>query len=264
MELRLDGRLLPAFPTQRARHLFALLLLHPTRTFAREALMDSFWEGRTADSANRSLRTDLWRIRRIVEPEGVPRGSFLVSRNRCISLSPDANLWLDVEEFERLCVDAQSLSLPYPTEEAAREFEEAVSLFRGDLLESCDEPWCVERQEQLNAKLVTCLNYLMHFYTRRKGYEKAIVYGLRLLQPDPLREHVHRCVMLCHHLMGNRPAAIRQYETCRDALADELDLAPIPQTRALYNQIKSGTLRKPGRAGDLDNLLPWPPARDPL
>jgi DNA-binding SARP family transcriptional activator len=45
---------------------------------------------------------------------------------------------------------------------------------------------------------------------------------------------------------GQRSAALRQYETCRHTLADELGVEPHEETTALYERI--GTAGAPGRS----------------
>ena len=46
-------------------------------------------------------------------------------------------------------------------------------------------------------------------------------------------------------LGGQRSAALAQYEACRRLLADELGVEPAPETTALYEQIRRGTLVAP-------------------
>jgi DNA-binding SARP family transcriptional activator len=41
---------------------------------------------------------------------------------------------------------------------------------------------------------------------------------------------------------GQRGAALAQYETCRQALAEELGVEPGPETIALYERIRDGDL----------------------
>jgi DNA-binding SARP family transcriptional activator len=43
--------------------------------------------------------------------------------------------------------------------------------------------------------------------------------------------------MRCYYQLGDRAAAIRQYQTCIKTLRQELGLAPMPETEKLYLQI---------------------------
>jgi DNA-binding SARP family transcriptional activator len=77
----------------------------------------------------------------------------------------------------------------------------------------------------------------MRDHERRGMLESGIGAGLRLLRQDPLREDVHRYVMRLYASAGQRQLAIRQYDYCRDLLASELDISPMPETEALHQQI---------------------------
>jgi predicted ATPase/Tfp pilus assembly protein PilF len=56
---------------------------------------------------------------------------------------------------------------------------------------------------------------------------------------DPWREEAHRQLMLLLARSGQRSAALRQYETCRRILADELGVEPGAETRVLYERIRA-------------------------
>jgi DNA-binding SARP family transcriptional activator len=95
---------------------------------------------------------------------------------------------------------------------------------------------------------VGALEWLMRDQERRGILEGGIGAGLRLLRQDPLREDVHRCVTRLYAGAGQRQLAIRQYDYCRDLLASELDISPMPETEALHQQI----LRANGVTATLD------------
>jgi DNA-binding SARP family transcriptional activator len=49
---------------------------------------------------------------------------------------------------------------------------------------------------------------------------------------------VHRALMRCYCGMGNRSAALKQFQTCAQLLHNELNVPPAPDTVALYEQIR--------------------------
>ncbi|GAB4578978.1 MAG: AAA family ATPase [Anaerolineales bacterium] len=63
-----------------------------------------------------------------------------------------------------------------------------------------------------------------------------------LLARNPLDEPAHRALMHAYALSGRRHDALRQYQTCVDALETELGITPDPLTTALYQQIMRGEL----------------------
>jgi tetratricopeptide (TPR) repeat protein len=69
--------------------------------------------------------------------------------------------------------------------------------------------------------------------------------ALRLVTLDPVQEQVHRTLMLLHAELGDRGAALRQYQLCVSALSRELRAAPEPETKALYREILQRRLALP-------------------
>src|SRR6185503_3614725 len=59
----------------------------------------------------------------------------------------------------------------------------------------------------------------------------------QLLALDPLQEPVHRTLMRLHAGLGQRGAALRQYQHCVSALRSELGVEPEEETRQLYQEI---------------------------
>ncbi|HLM67134.1 MAG TPA: bacterial transcriptional activator domain-containing protein, partial [Longimicrobium sp.] len=74
----------------------------------------------------------------------------------------------------------------------------------------------------------------------RGEWTQAAAYAQRLLSADPLREHVHRAVIRCHLALGDRAAALRQFETCARLLRQELETEPSAETLALAAEVRGG------------------------
>ena len=69
-------------------------------------------------------------------------------------------------------------------------------------------------------------------------FQNARRFAQQQLALEPWREEAHRQVMQALAAMGERTAALAQYETCRAILADELGVAPAPETSALAQRIR--------------------------
>ena len=65
------------------------------------------------------------------------------------------------------------------------------------------------------------------------------MYAGNILKYDPARERTHRQLMRIYYLLGDRTAALRQYERCVGALKRELGVNPERRTVDLHQQIKS-------------------------
>jgi len=239
LALERAGRYL-VFPTRRAKLLFAYLVLHRDRTCAREVVRGALWGDESEQTARKHMRTELWRLRRYLEPHGTPRGTFLRIDSDRTELNRSGPYWLDLDEFERRLRAAGSKPGRPLTAHEVRLLEEASELYRGDVCEDVDQDWAVHERERLVNLHRGTLERLMAHYAAQGDWDVAIGRGQRLLRSDPLLEHVHRELMRFHYAKGDRPAAIRQYQQCADILHRLLDVGPMPETLTLYEAIRNG------------------------
>lgn len=237
----LDDRPLGSFPTRWAAGLLGYLALERGRMLHRDILAATFWPEERDARARKALRNALWRLRSSIEPVGVEPEIFLAVEGKTVGLRAGPGIRVDVEEFDRLIRE------PGPTEgpEAPDRLREAVDLYGGDLMDGHDHPWCVYERRRLGLALISALERLMDIHMAHLEWRAAVAHGEAILHRDPLQEHVHRKIMLCHQGMGDRPLAIRQYRRCRQILYDELRIPPMAETRRLFEHIRDGNRRVP-------------------
>jgi DNA-binding SARP family transcriptional activator len=208
-----DGRLIRA-----VQSLLAWLLLNRRKAHARETLAAIFWGEQTEARARSCLSTALWRLRQVLEPDGVPRGTYLIAQPSVVGFNCDSDYWLDVAAFE---------------DGAGRGSEEAVACYTGDLLEGFYDDWALRERERLRMLYLDCLGRLLHRHSATGALDRALDCGRQILALDPLREDVHREVIRLHVRSGQRALALQQYDSCRTALEEELGVEPMEETRAL-------------------------------
>ncbi len=228
-------------PTRAAQSLLVYLLLNRGRLLPRELLAGLFWGESPESRARAALSTTLWRLRQVLEPEGVTRGAYLtVSHAGDLGFNARGDFSLDIEAFER---GTSVLRPGRPLQpEAAAELAAATELYAGDLLPGFYEEWVLRERERLRQLFIRALYELMRYHGARGEFEQSLAHGQRLLAADPLREEVQREMMRLYARAGQRPLALRQYEICRAALSAELGVAPLPETTALFRELR--------RAGD--------------
>lgn len=127
--------------------------------------------------------------------------------------------------------------------------QQAVELYTGPFLsgfflEDCAsfEEWSLLTRERLQMKLLNTLQRLSRYFEQQGDYEPALDYARRWVEVDALQEEAQRQLMRLLALSGQRSAALVQFESYRQLLADELGVAPNPDTVALHRQIQSGQL----------------------
>ena len=238
------------FPTKKPQDLLCFLLLHTGEMLERELIAERLWPMRPPEKGRRSLSTALWRLRQALKCL-LPQ-PYLLTERSTLAFNTTAPYWFDVEVFERQATFGLTGSLPC-AEAQRRALEEALDLYRGDLLEGCYEDWCLAERERLQLLLLRVLKRLQRHYRLCGAFEAAISCGHRLLALDPLQEDVHRELMRCYVEAGQRPLALEQFQRCREILRQELHIEPMPETWRLYRRIRGGQEPTPLRGIQADN-----------
>jgi DNA-binding SARP family transcriptional activator len=227
---------------RRRKALSLLVYLTVTRqSHSRDALATLFWPEMDQSRARAGLRRALTALRK-----GVGE-SFLDIDRENVGLNRDADIWLDVDEFqERL---AACRTHGHPDDEVCPAclplLAEAAVLYRDDFLTGftlADCPgfdeWQFFQGEGLCTELASTLERLARAHGGQGEFDRAIAYARRWLALNPLHEPAHRHLMVLYAQSGQRAAALRQYEECERMLHRELDLPPEEETTRLYQAIK--------------------------
>ncbi len=235
LSIEVDGRPVSSLVTQKAEVLVAYLACHP-RPHSRELLATMLWDDRTQKQALSNLRTVLTSLRRHLKP-------YLTITRQTVSLNEESDVWIDAMAFEE-AVAGSAQQGEIRAEDSAR-LEEALALYRGDFLEGvfvsesrAMERWMAQTRERLLRRAIDARRRLATYYLHHRRYRAALPHARELVRADPLDERGHRLVMRLLARDGQTGAALAQFERCREILAEELNLAPDPQTVRLRDQIE--------------------------
>ena len=224
--------------TRGVQALLAYLLLFRHRIHPREVLAGLFWSDHSEERARSCLSTALWRLRRAVEPEGTPKGTYIVTTSTGeVGFNQESSHWLEVAEFEEKLSPCLRRPIQQTNEQDPSKLQDALELYTGDLLEGFYDDWALRERERLRLLYMKSLVHLMRCYKEHRDYEKSLACGLQILNHDPLREEIHREVMRLYVECGQRTLALRQYKVCCQILDRELGVPPMEETRLLHNQI---------------------------
>ncbi|MCB0257259.1 MAG: hypothetical protein KDI55_26360, partial [Anaerolineae bacterium] len=244
-------------PTRTVRALLVFLLLPRDHTHRRDMIAGLLWSDLPNKQARNALSTTLWRLRQVLEPDGVPKGAYLLANGSDeIAFNCASDHWLDIAEFEQQTGRALAIPVPLLEQPDLQALERALDLYTGDLLPASYDDWALVEREQLRRLYLNSLAHLMRCREHRGEYGQALTAARRILDLDPLREEIHRAMMRLHAAQGQRARAVRQYDRCRLVLDQELGVSPMPETQALLAQIR----RSPDRQPANDN----PPAETPF
>jgi DNA-binding SARP family transcriptional activator len=236
VQVEFESRPLGGFPTHWAAGLLAYLALRRGRLIHRDVVTRAFWPEMPDARARKALRRALWRLRGCLDEAGVPGHDLFLTEGSALGMRGPPHTWVDVAEFDRLA----DVGGGETVERVRFQLQGAVALYEGDFMDGYAYEWSLFERERLRLSFLATLDQLMSVEMRLGRWDRAILHGRAALRRDPLREHVHRNLMLCHHAMGDRPLALRQYDTCRRILREELDIEPMEETRRLREELWAG------------------------
>lgn len=238
--IKKDGRPVDGLVSRKAGALVAYLVC-TGQTHSREALGDMFWDDRSQTKALGNLRVILTSLRQQL-------GEYVNISRQTVTFNTQSNHWLDVAELFELMESlpneaTDSEQLPRAT---VVQLKQVVNLYRGDFLAGFNlrdahgfEEWVRFERERLRQFVTQALHRLVSFYLGSGEYQTGLNYAAQLTELDSFSEEAHQQMMLLLVRTGQRNAALRQYETCRRILADELGVEPMEETTLLYRRIKS-------------------------
>ncbi|MEV6041180.1 BTAD domain-containing putative transcriptional regulator [Nonomuraea sp. NPDC052116] len=178
------------------------------------------WPDVTERHAYGSLRTTLWRLRKVTTPVVIADGAVL-------ELAP------------LVVVDARVLA---ERAQRAIRLHEDVTLpdvmGDGELLPGWDEDWVIFERERLRQLRLHALEALVTTLLARDQRGEALDAALLCLQLEPLRESAHRAIVAVHLAERNAAEALRTYESFRRLLREEMGLEPSAEFQALVAPLR--------------------------
>jgi TolB-like protein/Tfp pilus assembly protein PilF len=103
----------------------------------------------------------------------------------------------------------------------------------------------VECQQQV---IRAGLGYLS--YPQEEKVNERIAVASQLLRADPLAEPVHQALIRLYMETGQTSAALKQFQSCRDILRQELDIDPSPETHRLVQPAQDTSIASVARISD--------------
>jgi len=235
-QIILDEKPVTQFISRKAQALLIYIIV-TGKLHSREVLAELFWQNLPSNQSMKNLRTVLSNLRQLV-------GAHLIITRQTITFNRECPYHLDVEAIQAIA--------DRPIIDHLQSLSEAITQYRGDFLEGFYVPdapdfedWALMERERLRELTVEGLHYLAEQYLRQQNYTAGLAVTRKLLAIDPWRETAHRQQMIFFAYKGQRRAALAQYNTCHQILADEFGVEPMAETTALYERIRVGDICEP-------------------
>jgi eukaryotic-like serine/threonine-protein kinase len=209
-----------------------LAIATPRGLHRRDSLLALFWPESDQTHARGALRNALSFLRHQLGE------SAIVTRGDEVGLDP-ATFWCDTTAF-LACADA-------------RRFDEALALYRGDLLEGfhvTDAPefenWLEAERNHLRGRAAEAAWALATIEERSGDWASAVGYARRAVSLSPDYEQPACRLIELLDRAGDRAAALQEYQTLEGRLAQDLEVLPSPETLSVIQAIRNRViLRSP-------------------
>jgi DNA-binding SARP family transcriptional activator len=224
----------------KAKEILSYLAVNRRTPVPRETLASLISGDCPTDRSRKYLRQALWQLRADLSAGGNPGCARIVNvAGGWAELVTDDHVWIDVAEFER------AAGMPAHMARGSRSrdmklLQQAVELYRGELLQGWYQDWCLSERERLKQIYLEILDELLTHFEATRNVEAGVAYATLALRSDPARECTHRSLMRLYCLAGDRASAIHQYERCVETLRTELGMEPDDETRTLAREIRAG------------------------
>lgn len=201
-----------------------------------DALMEALWPDDEPETARRKLQVAVSALRRSLNAgyECDPGGGYILYKNHLYLLHPAVRIVTDVDKFMQHYENGRQES----GQEMVWHYEKACQLYNGPFLpEDLYVDWSQRRREQLSQLYLSMCASLAQSAFEQGNYEKANYWSHQLLAESQCDEAAHRLLMQSYARQGRRNEALKQYQRCERILRDELGVAPMQETLAVFQDI---------------------------
>jgi DNA-binding SARP family transcriptional activator len=231
--LTYDDRSVTGSIAGRSQALLAYLILHRHAPQLRQRLAFQLWTDSTDTQARTNLRKTLSQLRHTL-PQA---DQLLVIDAKTLQWQPSLPFTLDVIQFEDAVRSAQMAESTLAPDVVRSALEQAVEVYRGELLPGCEDEWIVPERERLQQMYLRAVEQLVDLLETQQDYRTALDYAQRLLRLDALNEGTYCTLMRLYRLNGDRANALQVYHRCMTVLREELGIDPSATTRQMYEHL---------------------------
>ena len=242
-EVHLNEKRLDKWSSLKAKSLLKFLISRRGKPVTKDVLIEMLWPNCNPEVGSNNLKSAIYALRQVLRQGDLNDDNknncpFVQFSEARYMLSPKLELWVDVDDFEQIWIAGQRLEKRCDIEGAAKQYQLAEELYKGDYLE--DEPyaeWTLLRREALKDVYLAILGKLASISFKTNDYDNCIMYSQKILDKDSCHEEAYRRLIRCYVRLGQRHRAQQWYNLCIATLKRELDSMPDHETISLYHQL---------------------------
>ncbi|GAA2723914.1 BTAD domain-containing putative transcriptional regulator [Cellulomonas aerilata] len=206
--------------------LLRLLALHVNEPVAVDDLVQALWPKADEARGRASLRNSASRLRRVLGEDCVQRrlGSFVLT-----------GAWVDAQAFRNLARQARREMVAGAFAQVVTTAREAEAVYLGEFrTQNEGAEWGLRERDALAAMFRTVLVDAAEAAQALGWWHDAVGFAERTLLLEPCSERAFRALMSAQHGLGETALALKTYDRCRRALAEDVGADPSAETRELH------------------------------
>lgn len=229
----LDNKPISRWRMTKAIELY-FLLLDSDRPLHKERITVALWPDAN-EQADQSFRSAIHYLRKAIGEECVIHHSGTYGLN-LQNLYGD-HIWYDVAVFKHLYTQGKNALRKEDELKAKEHFQEMITLYRGDYVQSFYSDWCRLRREELVRIYMDALTRIAHISWKHDLFEETFHYYQKMLEVESLQENAHYGIMRYYIHQGNFTQALQHYQNYKESLQNELSTIPGISIQKLYHKI---------------------------
>lgn len=226
------------------------------RKLTPEFIAESLWPEQDYVCANDSVKNLVYRLRKqLADYEHNDKGSLIISDQGCYCWNTAYPYWFDVEEFERLCSDANLIKETDP-EGASQLYRKALSCYQGDYLqEKTASEWIYPLRRYYHQKYIENLIVLLQLLKQLDRNEQIIKECEKAVLIEQFDEDIHLYYIEALINKGKISQARDHYEFVTSLYYRELGTKPSVALTKLYRTIQGLSEEHHFRMADIRDIL---------
>ncbi len=224
---------------KKARQLFQLLLTFRPQKLHRDQIAEMLWPELSPEGAHRDFKIAFSTLTNVLEPnrERNAPSAYVVRDGSRYGLRPEADVWLDAQEFDTL-VGRGDAMLNHQPDAALGFYRAALALYQGAFLQEYPyEEWCSEERERLLTLYLRTAERVARALVEQQEWTEAVAVCQLILSRDDCWEEAYRLMMTAYARLDNRTQVARTYQRCVARLQSELGVEPTAVTTQLYKAL---------------------------
>ncbi|MEG0379160.1 MAG: BTAD domain-containing putative transcriptional regulator, partial [Eubacterium sp.] len=210
--------------------LLAFLLLYKNKSLTNQMMIDMLYDNEHIDNTQNALKNIVYYLRKDLGSNN----NFIGVCDGDYRWNPEADLYLDTDEFERLMVAIQNSQ---SIEKKLALYKRVLEVYSGDLLSQiANEPWVVELSGQYKKNYLDMMENYLELLMEQEEYEQVLSVSDIVTSIEPLEERIYLYMFRALSLCNMNGIISEIYLKLSRMFMDELDMDLCIEIHEIYKE----------------------------